>query len=134
MKSVGSYCFHELFYNCKNISDCSNMTLPVTTLADGCYDSMFSGCSSLTSAPALPATTLAINCYSRMFSGCTSLTQAPALPATTLAGNCYYYMFSGCAKVTELHYPASIENDETFTGMTGSPWFGATNATVHYNL
>ena len=32
-------------------------------------------------------------CYSDMFSGCSSLTQAPALPATTLAVGCYNSMF-----------------------------------------
>ena len=95
---------------------------------------MFVGCTSLTQAPALPATALANYCYNNMFNGCKSLTQAPALPATTLANGCYSNMFSGCTKVTELHYPASIQNDSTFTGMTGSPWFGATNATVHYDL
>ena len=34
---------------------------------------MFFGCTSLTQAPALPATTLAIGCYSSMFWGCTGL-------------------------------------------------------------
>jgi hypothetical protein len=34
---------------------------------------MFFGCTALTSAPALPATTLADGCYQRMFQGCTSL-------------------------------------------------------------
>ena len=34
---------------------------------------------------------LANSCYRSMFSSCTSLTQAPALPATTLASSCYYY-------------------------------------------
>ena len=95
---------------------------------------MFSGCSSLTQAPALPATTLATYCYYNMFGGCTSLIQAPALPATTLADVCYEDMFYSCDKVTELHYPASIKNDETFTGMSGSPWFGAENANVYYDL
>ena len=95
---------------------------------------MFSGCTSLTQAPALPATTLADECYSNMFKNCTNLTQAPALPATALANYCYSNMFSNCTKVTELHYPASIQNDSKFTGMSGSPWFGATNATVHYDL
>ena len=95
---------------------------------------MFYKCSSLTQAPALPATTLASNCYNSMFNGCTSLTQSPTLPATALAFYCYYGMFGDCTKVTELHYPASIQNDSTFTGMPGSPWFGATNATVHYDL
>ena len=44
----------------------------------------------------LPAMTLADSCYNSMFSYCTSLTQAPALPATTLANRCYYDMFNGC--------------------------------------
>ena len=101
MKSVGSYCFYKLFYNCKNISDCSSMTLPVTTLADYCYSYMFQSCSSLTQAPALPATTLADSCYSNMFQYCTSLTQAPALPATTLANYCYNQMFNGCSSLTQ---------------------------------
>ena len=35
-----------------------------------------------------------------MFSGCTSLTTAPDLPATTLATECYSYMFSGCGSLT----------------------------------
>ena len=36
-----------------------------------------------------------------MFSGCTSLVTAPELPATVLVKNCYYSMFSGC---TNLNY------------------------------
>ena len=64
-----------------------------------CYQSMFSGCTSLTQAPELPATTLAEYCYKGMFSHCTNLTQAPELPATTLAENCYYIMFEGCTKL-----------------------------------
>jgi hypothetical protein len=34
-----------------------------------------------------------------MFSGCTSLTTAPQLPATTLATYCYYGMFRNCSKL-----------------------------------
>ena len=34
-----------------------------------------------------------------MFSGCTSLTQAPALPATMLVNYCYSDMFSGCTSL-----------------------------------
>ena len=56
--------------------------LPVTTLGSYCYQSMFSYCTSLTTAPELPATTLVKSCYSFMFNGCTSLTTAPKLPAT----------------------------------------------------
>ena len=60
---------------------------------------MFSGCTSLTQAPALPATTLAVNCYDSMFRSCTSLTQVPVLPATTLASNCYDSMFRSCTSL-----------------------------------
>ena len=74
--------------------------LPVTTLADNCYASMFKGCKSLTTAPKLPATTLKFRCYSSMFAGCTSLTTAPELPATTLENMCYSSMFDGCASLT----------------------------------
>ena len=151
-----SYC--RMFYNCTSLT--AAPALPATTLAHSCYAYMFQGCTSLTAAPALPATTLSYGCYQYMFYGCISLTAAPELPATTLDDYCCYQMFNGCTsltaapvlpatviaktgyalmfygctKVTELHYPASIENDETFTGMSGTPWFGATNATVHYDL
>ena len=37
-----------------------------------------------------------------MFSGCTSLTSAPELPATTLARYCYGNMFSGCTKLNTI--------------------------------
>ena len=93
-------CFSKLFYNATNIIDASILIIPSTTLASGCYSSMFSGCTGLTSAPTLPATTLASSCYYEMFSGCTGLTSAPTLPATTLAEQCYGYMFFSCSKLT----------------------------------
>ena len=94
-----TYMFYYLFYNNK-IVDASNLRLPYTTLEKSCYDGMFRGCSSLTTAPALPATKLAVSCYSGMFSGCTSLTTAPTLPATTLVSYCYSSMFGGCTSLT----------------------------------
>ena len=69
------------------------------TMANNCYNGMFYGCTSLTTAPELPATTLVENCYGYMFQGCTSLTTAPELPATTLASSCYRNMFNGCTKI-----------------------------------
>ena len=125
-------CYAGMFSGCTNLTQAP--ALPATTLASGCYSGMFYNCTSLTQAPALLATVLAYSCYYNMFYGCTSLTQAPTLPATTLAGGCYEDMFYSCANVAELHYPASIENNSTFTGMFGSPWFGADNATVYYDL
>ena len=89
--------FYGLFSGCTSLTTAPE--LPATTLANNCYDSMFQGCTSLTTAPALPATTLSEACYTAMFQDCTSLTTAPELPATTLTNNCYNYMFNGCSKL-----------------------------------
>lgn len=95
-----SYTFCRLFYNCSNIINAKDLILPATTLVNSCYSGMFSGCSSLTTAPELPVTTLADECYRSMFYNCSSLTTAPELPATILTKNCYRYMFYGCKKLT----------------------------------
>ena len=71
----------------------------VLTIGNFCYNNMFYGCTSLTTAPSLPAMTLSNYCYQNMLYGCTSLTTAPALPATTLAIQCYASMFYGCTKI-----------------------------------
>ena len=92
--------FTGLFKDCTGLTSAGNLLLPATTLANYSYKEMFSGCTSLTGAPALPATTLTIWCYRNMFQGCTSLTAAPSLPATTLQQQCYQYMFSGCTSLS----------------------------------
>ena len=95
-----TYAFYNLFYNCTNIVSVSENFLPATTLSSNCYHGMFSGCTSLTTAPALPAPTAEFYCYTGMFNGCASLTTAPELPATTLNNSCYYSMFKGCTSLT----------------------------------
>ena len=94
---MADYCYNSMFSGCTSLTTAPE--LPATTLTAGCYGGMFSGCTSLTTAPALPATTLAILCYNSMFYSCTSLTTAPALPATTLADYCYFGMFYSCARI-----------------------------------
>ena len=89
--------FNSLFQGCTSLTTAP--ALPATTLTFRCYESMFSGCTSLTTAPELPATDLHEYCYASMFSGCTSLTTAPELNATTLASSCYSGMFSGCTSL-----------------------------------
>ena len=96
--TLANYCYQEMFQGCTSLTTAP--ALPATTLADSCYSVMFQGCTSLTQAPALPATTLKTYCYYFMFGNCTSLTSAPALPATTLADSCYRYMFYGCTSLT----------------------------------
>ena len=71
------------------------------TVSDNCFNSLFNGCGSLTSAPELPATTLRDNCYVQMFQLCNNLLKAPDLPAKTMKTSCYHYMFNGCTSITE---------------------------------
>ena len=97
-ETLGNYCYQTMFNGCTSLT--SSPQLPTTTLAEGCYESMFRNCTSLTTAPELPATTLAQGCYTGMFRDCTSLTTAPVLPATTLAVVCYSAMFWGCTSLT----------------------------------
>ena len=96
--SMANYCYSFMFSGCTSLTTAP--TLPATTLTTYCYCYIFHNCTSLTTAPELPATTLASYCYQGMFYGCTSLTTAPALPATTLTTYCYYYMFYGCTSLT----------------------------------
>ena len=95
---LAASCYNSMFSGCSSLTTAP--ALPATTLDSSCYSDMFSGCSKLTTAPELPATTLADYCYSKMFGGCSKLTTAPALPATTLAASCYNQMFSGCTSLT----------------------------------
>ena len=91
--------FVNLFSGCTSLT--SAPELPATKLTPYCYMWMFKDCTGLTSAPELPAMALSDWCYGAMFEGCTGLEQAPALPATTMASNCYAAMFRGCTGLTE---------------------------------
>ena len=120
--------FARLFANNTTLKShpTKKLALPATTLAEGCYYGMFSGCTNITEAPELPATTLAKSCYSQMFSGCTNITEAPELPAATLADHCYFYMFSGCTNITEApELPATTLADYCYSNM----FYGCTNLT-----
>lgn len=91
-------CYRSMFNGCTNLTKAP--VLPATTAAPYCYAGMFSGCSSLVNAPSLPATTVDNYCYQSMFRNCTSLVTAPTLPATESAEGCYQYMFQGCTSLT----------------------------------
>ena len=112
------YGFSNLFDGDKKLTSASNLTLPATSLVNYCYYQMFSGCTSLTTAPTLPATTLATRCYQGMFQHCTSLVNAPELPATTLRYECYRYMFDGCYSLTTAPtLPATTLETRCYQGM-----------------
>ena len=108
--------FQSLFQGCTSLTTAP--ALPATTLAQECYSGMFSGCTSLTTAPALPATNLKDNCYTDMFYSCVSLTTAPALPATNLASMCYSGMFAGCTSLNAAPVlPATTLASMCYSGM-----------------
>ena len=109
--AMAEKCYRNMFSGCTSLTTAPS--LPATTLVNYCYRNMFSGCTSLTTAPSLPATTLANFCYYYMFNGCTSLTTAPSLPATTLAFYCYSYMFYGCTSI-KLAISKSREYDKEY--------------------
>ena len=123
--TLANQCYQGMFSGCKNLTT-TPAILPATTLTDHCYNNMFYGCTSLTSAPQLPATTLTQYCYSSMFQGCTSLTSAPQLPATTLTQYCYSSMFNGCTSLTSApQLPATTLADGCYSDM----FRGCTNIT-----
>ena len=136
--------FACLFYDYDEEKECKvvnarNLSLSATTLVEGCYSSMFQGCTSLTTAPELPATALTRYCYSNMFYDCTNLTSAPELPATTLADSCYYNMFSSCASLTTApELPATILKSSCYnsmfqgcTSLTTAPELPATTLAIN---
>lgn len=126
--------FIGLFLNCQTIVSVSKDFLPATALVASCYENMFSGCTSLATAPELPATKLEMHCYADMFAGCSSLVNAPALPATTLAQYCYISMFSNCTSLTASpELPAMTLSDYCYydmfngcTALTTAPALPAT--------
>lgn len=134
-ETIPAYCFSQLFSNCDILTDAHELQLPVTTLAENCYEFMFSYCTSLTQAPDLPATTLAESCYYSMFGGCISLTKAPVMSATSLAKKCCEYMFNECKSMIEApELPATSLAEECYsvmfrqcTSLTKAPALPATN-------
>ena len=114
-----NYALYGLFLNSTSLTSAENLSLPATTLVTYCYQSMFDGCTSLTTTPELPATELAASCYNKMFRNCTSLTTAPELPATTMPGSCYVSMFRGCTSLTTAPsiLPATILNSSCYSNM-----------------
>lgn len=118
LRGMEAYGFRYYFENNTYLTKASALILPWTTLANGCYEGMFSGCSSLKNAPKLPATTLANSCYEGMFRDCSSIRTAPALPATTLAEGCYRQMFSGCSNLfVTPTLPATTLANSCYEGM-----------------
>ena len=63
------------------------LVLPATTLTEGCYDNMFSGCKGIEKAPELPAPKLEKGCYQEMFYDCAKLNSVKCLATDIKAEN-----------------------------------------------
>lgn len=82
----------SFYYNTDNLSllfkgsgvvDAGNLVLPDLILSYNDYAGMFSGCTSLTTAPELPANSIkSFYTYSEMFKGCTKLNYVKCLATT----------------------------------------------------
>ena len=120
-------CYESMFSGCSNLT-AAPAELPATSLTDAhkCYESMFSGCSSLTTVPRLPATALEYGCYWLMFKDCTSLTATPKLPATTLKIDCYDSMFRGCTSLTTAYVMAAYDFSNCGSMFSGCTKTGGT--------
>ena len=117
-----NYAFYELFYNCSNIVNVSSNFLSAIVLANYCYQNMFYGCKSLTTAPALPATTLANNCYSYMFRGCKNLNYIKMLATNISASDCLGQWTYGVSSTGTFVKNAAMTSLPTGTSGIPSGW------------
>ncbi len=78
---------------------------------------MFNGCTSIVEAPGLAAATMTTDCYNTMFSGCTSL--AAITTSQTSFTGCTNWMNNVAASGT-FTCPAALGDDSTITRGTSA--------------
>lgn len=117
--TVSNNAFKEFLYYCNGIVSAEHLVLPATILAESCYQSMFEGCSSLTTAPELPATTLTTTCYSSMFYNCSSLNYIKCLATDIPSSNCTIGWVNGVPSTGTFVKNASMSS--WTTGQDGIP-------------
>ena len=112
--------YEYLFQDCTAITQAEELVLPHSMLSSRCYFYMFSGCSSLETAPKISATTAMANSCSFMFNECDSLKAAPEIYVTTLMGvGPLSSMFKGCdqLKTAPSTLPATQLTTSCYLGM-----------------
>ena len=114
--NMGSHACEGMFQNCPELKTVPSTFLPATTLAEGCYQSMFNFCNALEKAPNLPAETLVASCYDAMFHFCKSLNEVRVKAGYTTAGNACLNMFSYCTNASTSKF---------YTDGTWSDWKNA---------
>ena len=127
--SQTSYSFLNLFKNHTNLIHASQLVLPMMSVGENAYKSLFDGCKNLLDAPALPAQTLGKTCYRNMFLNCSNLENAPVLAATKLAQGCYQRMFYGCEKINYIKMLGKENYRDDCFFSDGTNWCGNVSAT-----
>lgn len=107
--------YYYMFGSCTSLTTLPRLS--ATTFYGYDYAGMFRYCTSLTTVPSdyLPVTTLASGCYNEMFIGCSNLTTPPDLPATALVSNCYTDMFKNCTKLNYIKAMFTTKPSDTYT-------------------
>ena len=77
------------------------LVLPATTLTEGCYDNMFSGCKGIEKAPELPAPKLEKGCYQEMFFDCAKLNSVKCLASDVAASDALKDFLKGAGTAAE---------------------------------
>ena len=90
-QTLTTNCYQNMFRESSIVLG-KHIVVSALTMGEYSCNSMFKGCSSMTSAPVLKSTTMAPYCYQSMFENCTKLAEAPELPAENLAESCYRQM------------------------------------------
>lgn len=100
VNSVATGCCRHMFCDSNTLSDVSGISLNAMTMETECYRGMFYGNNTALTTPlTLPSTTLAEGCYWGMYDGCVNLEGTVKLPAETLYHYSYATMFKGCNKL-----------------------------------
>lgn len=109
--------FYGLFSGADKLvnSEERELVLPATTLKDGCYQDMFSGCKGIEKAPELPAPTLVKDCYSGMFADCSKLSEVKCLATDVSADGCVKDWLADAGKEAETPPVVEIVEDSNWS-------------------
>lgn len=106
--ATNTKCCYRMYGNCTSLK---SATIPKdATLARGCYDYMFSGCTNLTSIPSINSKKTYdsyADSISSMFNQCTSLTSI-TIKSLTLNYGGGEYTFANCTKLASLYLHTSL--------------------------
>lgn len=127
MTDVSAYALSNTYYNNTAISGAVDMSDLTTLSGNNACDSMFSGCTGITSADLSSLTTVSNNACRFMFQGCIGLTSVDLSSLTAVSGYGCDSMFSSCTGLTGVDLSALTTVSGTYacSGM----FSGCTNIT-----